>query len=186
MYPANAFFRKVLTLIFIVILNSVSSAQEGNSNPSFQKLLAAFHQPKNKVHLVVAHRGDWKNAPENSIQAIQNCILMGVDMVEIDVRKTKDGHLILMHDGTIDRTTTGTGKVSSMTLEVLKSLLLKDKNGKVFVIEPNSQPGPPFDSTAKMYEKIYEDFYGEKMDKASKDKLDEYSKQMIEMTVADD
>ena len=64
--------------------------------------------------------------------------------------------------------------------------MMKDKNGKVFVIEPNSQPGPPFDSTAKMYEKIYEDFYGEKMDKASKDKLDEYSKQMIEMTVADD
>ena len=46
--------------------------------------------------LVVSHRGDWRNAPENSLQAIQNCIDMGVDMVEIDLKKTKDGYLVLM------------------------------------------------------------------------------------------
>ena len=57
--------------------------------------------------LVVSHRADWRNAPENSIQAIQNCINMGVDMIEIDLKRTKDGHLILMHDKTLNRTTTG-------------------------------------------------------------------------------
>ena len=51
----------------------------------------------NKI-LVVSHRADWRNAPENSLQGIQNCIDMGVDMVEIDLKKTKDGHLIIMHN----------------------------------------------------------------------------------------
>ena len=63
--------------------------------------------PNDNHVMVVAHRGDWRNAPENSLQAIQYCIDMGVDMVEIDVRKTKDGHIVLMHDGSIDRTTNG-------------------------------------------------------------------------------
>ena len=47
--------------------------------------------------LVVSHRADWRNAPENSLQGIQNCIDMGVDMVEIDLKRTKDGHLVVMH-----------------------------------------------------------------------------------------
>ena len=59
--------------------------------------------------LVVSHRADWRNAPENSLQAIQNCIDMGVDMVEVDLKKTKDGHLILMHDRLINRTMNGKG-----------------------------------------------------------------------------
>lgn len=80
--------------------------------------------------LVVAHRGDWRNAPENSLQAIQNCIDMGVDMVEIDLKKTKDGHLILMHDKTIDRTTTGKGKPEEYTLAELKKMYLRSGNGQ--------------------------------------------------------
>lgn len=76
--------------------------------------------------LVIAHRGDWRNAPENSLQAIQNCIDMGVDMVEIDIRLTKDSIPILMHDKTINRTTTGKGKVSDWTLQELKTLYLRN------------------------------------------------------------
>jgi glycerophosphoryl diester phosphodiesterase len=76
--------------------------------------------------LVVAHRGDWRHAPENSIQAIQNCIEMGIDMVEIDVRMTRDSQLVIMHDETLDRTTTGTGLVSEWTLDSLKTLYLKN------------------------------------------------------------
>ena len=56
---------------------------------SIQEKIANFKDSKNKEVIVVAHRADWRNAPENSLQAIQNCIDMGVDMVEIDVRKTK-------------------------------------------------------------------------------------------------
>ncbi|MDW5290970.1 glycerophosphodiester phosphodiesterase family protein [Formosa sp. PL04] len=80
----------------------------------------------NKEIMVIAHRGDWRNAPENSLQAIQNCIDMGVDMVEIDVRETKDGQLVLMHDTTIDRTTKGKGPVKEWTLDSLRTLRLVD------------------------------------------------------------
>lgn len=89
-------------------------------------LIQNLEDSKNEEIMVIAHRGDWRNAPENSLQAIKNCIKMGVDMVEIDVRETKDGELVLMHDETIDRTTTGTGMVSNWTLDSLKSLRLVD------------------------------------------------------------
>lgn len=82
-------------------------------------------QEGNNSVLVVAHRADWRNAPENSLQAIRNCIEMGVDMVEIDLKKTKDGHLILMHDKTIDRTTTGKGRPEDFTLEELRKFRLR-------------------------------------------------------------
>ena len=96
---------------------------------SVDELIANLEDSRNDEVIVVAHRGDWRNAPENSLQAIQNCIAMGVDMVEIDVRKTKDDVLVLMHDETIDRTTTGTGKVSELTWDYLQTLSLKDGIG---------------------------------------------------------
>jgi glycerophosphoryl diester phosphodiesterase len=89
-------------------------------------LLKALQAPMNPNALVVAHRGDWRHAPENSLQAIKNSIDMGADMVEIDVRLTKDGIPVLMHDETIDRTTTGKGKVSEWTLSDLKTLNLRN------------------------------------------------------------
>jgi len=61
--------------------------------------------------------------------------------------------------------------------------MMKDRSDKVFVIESNAQPGVPFDSTIKIYESIYEDFYGEPVDSASKAKLDEYADDMIKMTI---
>ena len=79
--------------------------------------------------LVVSHRGDWRNAPENSLQAIQNCIDMGVDMVEIDLKKTKDGYLVLMHDKTINRTMNGKGKPEDYTLAELREFFLKGGHG---------------------------------------------------------
>lgn len=80
---------------------------------------------------VVAHRGMWREFPENSIEGIQKCIEMGVDMVELDVAMTKDSILILMHDNTLERTTTGTGKVSEHTYDEIKALNLKDFKGGV-------------------------------------------------------
>lgn len=64
--------------------------------------------------LVVAHRGDWRYAPENSLAAIEHSIDVGVDVVEIDLQLTKDSVLVVMHDATLDRTTTGTGRVSDV------------------------------------------------------------------------
>jgi len=88
-----------------------------------------IRNPESKNVLVAAHRGDWRNAPENSIQALENCINMGVDIVEIDLKKTRDNYLILMHDKTIDRTTTGKGRPEDFTLDSLKTFFLKRDYG---------------------------------------------------------
>lgn len=79
--------------------------------------------------MVAAHRGDWRNAPENSLQGLENCIAMGVDIVEVDLGISKDGYLIVMHDKTIDRTTTGTGKPEMHSLAELKKMKLKSATG---------------------------------------------------------
>jgi len=81
--------------------------------------------------IVVAHRADWRNFPENSLEAIQSAIEMGVDMLEIDVQRTKDGVLILMHDHNLDRTTTGSGNIADTNWEDIAKLNLKDHQGNV-------------------------------------------------------
>ena len=82
------------------------------------------------VH-VVAHRGDWKHFPENSLDAINSIIEMGGDVVEIDVQRTKDGVLILMHDETLDRTTNGHGIIAETMFSDIQKLNLKDYEGKL-------------------------------------------------------
>lgn len=76
--------------------------------------------------IVAAHRGDWRNYPENSLEAIDNAIAMGVDIVELDVHRTKDSVLILMHDPKLDRTTTGKGPISEATMDYIRTLKLKN------------------------------------------------------------
>ena len=119
--------------LFLIIVCSCNFNDEGknkntnrNNIEKLSKQLA--HSESDKI-LVVSHRGDWRNAPENSLQAIQNCIDMGVDIVEIDVRKTKDNQLVIIHDTTLDRTTTGSGLVSEWNLDSLKKLSLKNGLG---------------------------------------------------------
>ncbi|WP_343670134.1 glycerophosphodiester phosphodiesterase family protein [Chitinophaga sp.] len=92
-------------------------------------IISAFKNPQSKEVLVAAHRGDWRNAPENSLAAIRYAIAMGVDIIEIDVQKTADGVLVLMHDETIDRTTTGKGRVQDVTFAYLKTLYLRNGAG---------------------------------------------------------
>lgn len=89
-------------------------------------IINKLNNPNLHEVLVVAHRGDWRNFPENSIEAIESAVKMGVDIVEIDIQRTKDGHLILMHDKTLDRTTTGKGHVEDWTLDSIKTLKLKN------------------------------------------------------------
>lgn len=81
--------------------------------------------------LVVAHRADWRHHPENSLPAIRSAIELGADVVEVDVRRTKDGHFVIIHDTTLDRTTTGRGRVADFTLEELRRLHLRDGAGSV-------------------------------------------------------
>ena len=73
---------------------------------------------------VCAHRAFYRDFPENSIASIQAAIDEGIDMVEIDVRTTSDSILVLMHDATIDRTTTGQGNIKSQNWNDTKELKL--------------------------------------------------------------
>jgi glycerophosphoryl diester phosphodiesterase len=72
--------------------------------------------------LVIGHRGAAGLAPENTPAAFRQAISVGVDYVELDVRLTKGGGVIAMHDETVDRTTDGRGQVESLTLRELKKL----------------------------------------------------------------
>lgn len=82
--------------------------------------------------MIFAHRGDWRNSPaENSLIAFQRCIDEGIDGIEIDVQETQDGALVVLHDETLERTTTGRGKVSDHTLSELRQLYLLSPIGVV-------------------------------------------------------
>ncbi len=96
---------------------------------SAAKVLERLKNPTDDYVLAISHRGDWRYAPENSLMAVQRCIDLGLDVVEIDVRLTKDGHLVAMHDKTVDRTTNGKGLLSEMTLAEVKQLRLKTACG---------------------------------------------------------
>lgn len=93
---------------------------------SFQAIRESLHYPIDDYVLVAAHRGDWRNAPENSLLAIQLAMEMGVDIVEVDVQLTADSVLVLMHDNTLDRTTTCTGRVSEILYDELCDCSLRD------------------------------------------------------------
>ncbi len=110
----------------IFLIAALASCLVLQAQKQAQSLVKELNDPKSKKVIVVSHRGDWRNAPENSLQAFKNCIGMNVDMIEIDLKKTKDGQLVLMHDNTINRTTNGKGKPSDYTLEELRNLRLRN------------------------------------------------------------
>ena len=121
-----------LLILLLIIFSSCKVGQsnqlknQANNQPEnhVEAIRAKLHNPNLDEVLVVAHRADWRNFPENSIAAIESAIQMGVDVVELDVQRTKDGHLILMHDKTLDRTTTGKGRVDEWTLDSIRTLKL--------------------------------------------------------------
>jgi hypothetical protein len=137
----------LLTLISAAFVFGLSACdkQQGQEQPEDKTpgrasdLLTLFYQtvekqngvnPREKVY-IVAHRANTQKAinegvPENSLECIQMAIESGVvDMIEIDVRPTKDGVLVLMHDASINRTTNGKGNVSSLTYEQLMQYDMK-------------------------------------------------------------
>ena len=118
---------KTLSFLFLLVLSTGLLFAQERVNTLTQEL----RNPDSQKVLVVSHRGDWRNAPENSLQAFRNCLNMNVDMIEIDLKQTKDGHLVLMHDETIDRTTNGKGRPSDYTLEELRQFRLINGLGRV-------------------------------------------------------
>jgi len=97
-----------------------------------------YHHPERV--LVAAHRSAHLVHPENSLAAIRDAIAIGADIIEVDVRKTKDGVYVLLHDEKIDRTTTAKGAVSNYTYDELNAIPLL-QNG-----QPTNERIPTFES----------------------------------------
>ena len=118
----------ILSTVAILILSSCNSGAPCYKNRA-EKILAEINDPNSDYVVVISHRGDWRNYPENSIPAIESVIRMGVDIMELDVKMTKDSVLVLSHDKTLDRTTTGKGLISDFTYDSLKTFKLKRAHG---------------------------------------------------------
>ena len=110
-----------LFLAFVLAATAFIASAESRTD----KLLRELRDPKSNYVFVIAHRGDWRNFPENSLEAIESVIKMGVDIVELDVHRTADGELVVCHDKTIDRTTNGKGKISELTLDYIRTRNLR-------------------------------------------------------------
>lgn len=81
-----------------------------------------FYRADDPEILNIAHRGGRGLAPEGTMTAFDNAVKLGVDMFEFDTHITKDGHLVVIHDDTVDRTTNGVGKVNDLTLAEIQEL----------------------------------------------------------------
>jgi len=82
--------------------------------------------------VVISHRGEHLHHPENTIPAFEEAIRLGADFIEVDVRTSGDGKLVLSHDATVDRMTNGKGKVAEMTFDQLEALDAGIKIGAEF------------------------------------------------------
>src|SRR6266700_5324242 len=83
-------------------------------------LLPAAAQTRHVV--AISHRGEHLRRPENTIPAFEEAIRVGADFIEVDVRTTSDGKLVLSHDGNVDRRTNSKGEVSKMTFDEVRAL----------------------------------------------------------------
>jgi len=117
--------RSIGVAFFIASLLLISC----NSGTPVDKIINEFQNPNSEYVMVAAHRAAHNIHPENSLSAIQQALDLGVDIIELDVKVTKDGVVVLNHDGTIDRTTNGTGDPEEYTLEELKKIRLKMPDG---------------------------------------------------------
>lgn len=124
-------------------LEALSSAQRNFKDPSYKKIWVMTHR---------AHTTD-KSVPENSISAVKAAIASGADALECDTHRTKDGQIVICHDLSINRTTTGSGDIPSLTLEQIKSYKLLDRNGN-----PTNETMPTLEEFLKACRgKIYVD-----------------------------
>lgn len=124
-----------------VVFSATASVQAKPATPPAANTTVTALQAKlknpNGGLMIVAHRGchapapyhGLSAAPENSLLALDHCIRMGIDIVEVDVRRTADGHLVMVHDNSMERTTGGTGLVSDLTLDQVKAMPLRDGLG---------------------------------------------------------
>ncbi len=118
--------KRILWILAVAgaVLSSCTSKSSEPANKA-EQVIAALNDPASRYVVVACHRGDWRNYPENSLGAIESVIRMGADIVEIDLKLTKDSVLVLSHDRTCNRMTTGKGDISTMTYDSLATFNLK-------------------------------------------------------------
>ncbi len=108
----------VLSIAVILCLSYVYLAMsEGKAAEKYRIFTETKTHP-----LVIAHRGGAGISPENTLFAYRRAIDLGVDMLELDIHRTIDGELVVIHDSKVDRTTDGSGAIAAMTLEEIKKL----------------------------------------------------------------
>ena len=125
----------VFPALFALLAAACTGAPEAKYANRAEAIAAQIHNPDSKYVVVACHRGDWRNFPENSIPAIESIIRMGADIMELDLKMTKDSVLVLSHDGTVTRCTNfssvfknepgKSARVKDLTLEEIKRLSLK-------------------------------------------------------------
>lgn len=124
----NGILYGITSAVVLFAVLSCSSTISDHSGRA-ERILEEINNPNSEYVVVISHRGDWRNYPENSIPAIESAIRMGVDIMELDVKMTKDSVLVLCHDQTINRTTNGKGRVSDITYDSLMTFRLKRSHG---------------------------------------------------------
>lgn len=135
---------RILSLILLTTLIGFGSPVTGQSDqPADNGIRYTLNFPEgglaqlmawrpDRVPLVSPHRGGpMPGFPENAIETLDNSLRYGPSILEVDVMQLKDGTLILMHDYTLDRTTTGTGEVKDSDWDTVSKLFLKDNDGEL-------------------------------------------------------
>src|SRR3954471_3509525 len=79
-------------------------------------------RPLGHAVIITGHRGALGSEPENTLRSFRRAVADGCDEIELDLRVSADGELVIMHDATVDRTTSGSGEVAGLTLDKLRSL----------------------------------------------------------------
>lgn len=134
------FWSVILIFVFAqsIFLTGFKASYSGRGEKHYldpktpQKLREMFRYTGDSVSFLSSHRGGpEKNLPENSIPCFANTLKHTYSIIELDTRYTKDSIMVVHHDPTLERTTTGKGKVSDFTLKEIKELKLKDMEGNV-------------------------------------------------------
>lgn len=108
-------FKRLLFVIVICALPAICFAQKETEG----KILSKIQLPEKGL---CAHRGAMETHPENTLAAFRAAVEAGAHMIEFDVQLTKDNKMVVMHDGTVDRTTNGSGKASELTFAEIRKL----------------------------------------------------------------
>ncbi|NOX36144.1 MAG: glycerophosphodiester phosphodiesterase family protein [Calditrichaeota bacterium] len=129
-FPLLVFLLAAALLLLPVYL--ISDTRYYLAFQSVKELQEFISWSPKKSPLIGAHRGGpMPGFPENAIRTFENALKYAPCLIELDVRKTRDGIFVLMHDSTLDRTTTGKGPVSRYTWKELQQLYLRDNQGRV-------------------------------------------------------